>query len=338
MGKWRILVVDDENEVLEVIQQTLAPRYEVVVCASGGQALDQMDIIQPDMIVLDVIMPDDLDGYEVCRRLRASREHAQTPILFLSALDGVEDMKKAYALGANLYLTKPFDPLRLMKNIDVFIERTPPPFRHKSVTLEDAIAQVAGYTAPPAGSNPPSPTAAASADPPSPGSGAASSGDRPSGASSAALPRALFVLEDAQRLGRLAGPCEDRLEFVWALDGREALDRLAIFEPDVVALEESLPGMDGLALTRAIREDALFHDTPIVFLSLQDSPSERDGARRAGATECLQLTDDHDAIIDAVARQMAGRPPRRKKISIQEALDILEFGMDGGGAPEDDEI
>ena len=143
MRKWRILAVDDDPDVCVAIHVILRDKYEVVTENSGRAALEWLDVIEPDFIILDVRMPD-LDGYAVCRRIRSDNQFRDTPILFLSVLDSPEDVRKAYEVGANLYLAKPFDPIRLLKNIDVFVERTPPVFRKKRYELEE-LAVVTAY-------------------------------------------------------------------------------------------------------------------------------------------------------------------------------------------------
>ena len=112
----RILLVDDNTTNLQVLFQALSPEgYELLVAQSGEDALETAGGAKPDLLLLDVKMPG-IDGFETFRRLRADSETAAIPVIFLSAHANVESIEQADALGAEGYLTKPFD-------FDVIIEK-----------------------------------------------------------------------------------------------------------------------------------------------------------------------------------------------------------------------
>jgi putative two-component system response regulator len=103
-----IMVVDDEPANLRLLRELLSQQgYEVQLFSDGQLALSEAVSRPPDLILLDVNMPE-MDGYEVCGQLRAYPSLAQTPVIFLSASDGVEDKVKAFRCGAADYITKPF--------------------------------------------------------------------------------------------------------------------------------------------------------------------------------------------------------------------------------------
>lgn len=133
---WRILVVDDEPDVRHVLDKALSRKFEVVTASTGREVLNGIEHIEPDFVILDVKLPD-LDGFQICRRIRSDARFRTTPILFLSALGDNDDIRRGYEVGGNLYLTKPFDPIRLLKNIEVFIERQPPTFLRKRYSLDE---------------------------------------------------------------------------------------------------------------------------------------------------------------------------------------------------------
>ncbi|MGA2821334.1 MAG: response regulator [Anaerolineales bacterium] len=111
----RILVVDDEPDTLKLISLTLERAgYEVIECLSGEEALRKVPEEDPDMIVLDVMLPD-LDGFEVARRLLAQHTPAP-PILFFTARGSPEDQQTGRALGWG-YLVKPVRLSTLLDNI-----------------------------------------------------------------------------------------------------------------------------------------------------------------------------------------------------------------------------
>ncbi len=104
-----ILVVDDTEANIDILVETLAPDYDVSVALSGADALDSVAEELPELILLDVMMPE-MDGYEVCRRLKADERTADIPVIFITALSDATDEAKGLELGAIDYITKPFNP------------------------------------------------------------------------------------------------------------------------------------------------------------------------------------------------------------------------------------
>ncbi|HTV01015.1 MAG TPA: response regulator transcription factor [Luteitalea sp.] len=116
----RILLVDDEVALQRTVSTLLRSRgYDVIVSSGGHDALIQAERDAPDLVVLDLGLPD-LDGLEVCRRLRAM---TQAPIIVLSARTGEPDKVTALDLGADDYVTKPFGPEELLARIRVALRR-----------------------------------------------------------------------------------------------------------------------------------------------------------------------------------------------------------------------
>jgi len=113
----RILVVDDEMYIVNILDFTLAGEgWEVVSANNGEDALRTLLKFEPDLVILDVMMPR-IDGVEVCRAIKAREESADTPVIMLSAKDRDKDREEAMEAGADLYLTKPFSPARLVQEI-----------------------------------------------------------------------------------------------------------------------------------------------------------------------------------------------------------------------------
>jgi two-component system KDP operon response regulator KdpE len=116
----RILLVDDEVSIQRALAPLLRSRgYEVVVAGTGADALQIVAVRPPDLIVLDLGLPD-LEGTEVCRRIRAD---SQVPIIVLSARGGEADKVSALDLGADDYVSKPFSPEELLARIRVALRR-----------------------------------------------------------------------------------------------------------------------------------------------------------------------------------------------------------------------
>jgi len=114
MGK-RVLVVDDDRVIQQLLEVNLELEgYEVVGTASDGrEALDKIAKLKPDLVILDIMMPK-MDGMAVCRHLKADPETAKIPVILLSARAQDMDIRDGLDIGANAYLTKPFDPVELL--------------------------------------------------------------------------------------------------------------------------------------------------------------------------------------------------------------------------------
>ncbi len=104
-----VLCVDDEPSNLQVLKQILQGDYRLLFARDGRRAIELAQIERPDLILLDVMMPD-MDGYEVCRTLKADERLARMPVIFVTALSDVEDEARGLELGAVDYICKPVSP------------------------------------------------------------------------------------------------------------------------------------------------------------------------------------------------------------------------------------
>ena len=112
----RILLVDDAKANLDILVEGLKSDYKLSLALNGEMALQIAARTPPDLVLLDIVMPG-LDGYEVCRRLRQTPETAEVPIMFLSALEEVQNKTRGFEEGANDYLTKPFEMLEVKARV-----------------------------------------------------------------------------------------------------------------------------------------------------------------------------------------------------------------------------
>lgn len=118
-----ILVVDDDRNLRKIIQTNLElAGYFVTTAASGDEALRVLDDAQPDLVVLDVMMPM-MDGYEVARRIRRHPSNTHVPIIMLTAKSEVDDKIAGFDAGADDYMTKPFGPQELLARVKAKIRR-----------------------------------------------------------------------------------------------------------------------------------------------------------------------------------------------------------------------
>ncbi len=120
----KILLVDDDKTLQTVLTRYLEKRgYSVRVVTSGVQGLKLFAQDPPDLVVSDIMMPG-MDGLEFCRRLRATRPGQLVPFIFLTAKKDLEDRIQGHHIGADDYITKPFEPLELLAKIESQLERS----------------------------------------------------------------------------------------------------------------------------------------------------------------------------------------------------------------------
>ena len=123
MPRVRILVVDDEPDILELIRYNLTRNnYDMTGVASGEEAFASVRTSPPDLVVLDLMLPG-IDGLEVCRRLKSDARTAGIPVIILSAKGEEADVVTGLELGADDYLTKPFSPRVLLARIKAVLRR-----------------------------------------------------------------------------------------------------------------------------------------------------------------------------------------------------------------------
>src|SRR5450759_86989 len=112
----KILVVDDEPFNVEILKGLLSKKYDVETAANGEEAFTKVKQISPDLILLDVIMPE-MDGYEVCRQLKSDQKTRNIPIVMVTCLTDRNDRIKAIEAGADDFLSKPIDWIELSARV-----------------------------------------------------------------------------------------------------------------------------------------------------------------------------------------------------------------------------
>ena len=125
MTKSRVLVVDDDPRLLQIVAMYLAIEgYEVITAHNGEDGLAEISTKRPDLVILDVMMPG-MDGMEACRRIRGNPDTADIPVLMFSALSGDDDIERARTAGATNMISKPFNLVGLGTVVRSFFPRNP---------------------------------------------------------------------------------------------------------------------------------------------------------------------------------------------------------------------
>ncbi|GMB09935.1 response regulator transcription factor [Thermolongibacillus altinsuensis] len=118
---YTILLVDDEKRMLDLLELYLSPKgYHCVKCESGLAAIQYLENNEADLVLLDIMMPE-LDGWETCKRIR---EFSNIPIIMVTARDQTSDIVKGLNIGADDYITKPFDESELIARIEAVLRRS----------------------------------------------------------------------------------------------------------------------------------------------------------------------------------------------------------------------
>jgi two-component system KDP operon response regulator KdpE len=129
----KILVVEDEPRVVRLISEVLnAVGYHVIAAMSGQPAIEMVALEQPDLVLLDILLPHGLDGYEVCRRIR---EFSSVPVIMLTAKAQETDILRGFDVGADDYLTKPFSAKELLARVRAVLRRVQRPEEMVTATL-----------------------------------------------------------------------------------------------------------------------------------------------------------------------------------------------------------
>jgi len=115
--KKTIVVVDDEKDILGLIEKILSfNHYSIILAKNGKELFEILSKGKPDLILLDIMMPGN-DGYEICNQLKADPETRDIPVIILTVLADSSHMEKGKTLGVSAYLTKPFEPKELERQI-----------------------------------------------------------------------------------------------------------------------------------------------------------------------------------------------------------------------------
>lgn len=125
--KQTIIVLEDDTDISNLVRYHLQPiGFSIQTCTSGEQALAVARETAPQLFLLDIMVPG-INGLEVCRKIRESKQHALTPIIFLTAKASEDDKIKGLELGADDYITKPFSPRELVARVKAVLRRSEQP-------------------------------------------------------------------------------------------------------------------------------------------------------------------------------------------------------------------
>ncbi len=249
----KILIVDDEKTNRDILLALLNPFYQVTVAKNWEQALSAAfrQDGRPDLILLDIMMPE-MDGYEVCRRLKTDEQTRDIPIIFISALDAITDERKGFELGAVDYISKPVMPPFLYARVKAHLK-----LKEKNDLLKKAISAAGQGN----GRDIPVPTREENR---------------------LTLSRMRVLIVDDVKINRdiLVALLNPFYVVMTAKNGKQAME-IASHEgvrPDLILLDIMMPDMDGHEVCKRLKEYDTTRDIPVIFVTaLEEIKDERYG-------------------------------------------------------------
>ncbi|HBF34026.1 TPA: hypothetical protein DDW35_05635 [Candidatus Sumerlaeota bacterium] len=312
-AKYRILVVDDDSDVRNTIVECLSDRYEMVTARDGRDALEKLDQLEPDFIILDIKMPQ-MDGFETCTAIRKKNTYQYTPVLFLSGYNSRENITQSYGTGGTLFLPKPIDSERLRKNIDIFFQQSPPSLRPKKMTLHQLqiISKTDATTH--------SATAQIAASSPELSESLVASKPVAGAMTSPVLPRILIVEDDPDLRDMVQLQLMDEYEVVGAVDGMDGLAKATTYTPDLFIVDVMMPKLNGYQFCQTLRANPYFANTPIIIVTAKQSAKENELAARMGANAFLTKPFDMTRLV-----QLCQGFTRRPEFHIRPKAVVIEL-------------
>ncbi|MCH8333519.1 response regulator, partial [Candidatus Sumerlaeota bacterium] len=282
--RYRVLVVDDEEDIRAVLKAGLGLRHEVETADNGMDALAKIDRFNPDFIICDINMPV-MNGLETVEAVRRHPKFGSIPFFFLTGEKAESLPRESFDRGVNLFLRKPVDPIRLLKVIDYFVKE----------------AQF-------------SPRAPAARKPPGPPKQA-----KPASSGAPSVVRVLSVGHDQEQAGLLKGFLGDArgggYETLWAADSQTALGNLGRWEPDVIFCNPRSPGYDGIAFGQLLRVKKIAGNFEMAFVGKKFYDADLEYSRKNFGREVITLSLKADAVRSRLRDVIDGA---RAKVSVKK--------------------
>ncbi|MBI3990024.1 MAG: response regulator [candidate division NC10 bacterium] len=282
----RILVVDDRPQNLELIQAYLEGEgYEVITARNGQEALAKASEEEPDLILLDVIMPD-LSGYQVCERLKGNEKIASIPVIIVTALHQMEEKQKALEAGADDFLSKPVDRIELLTRVGSLLK-----VRHLGKELDRTLAYLHELDA----ARHQEAARPRMATPPVEGLKPPVSGLALEGAH-------VLIIDDEKAIRDIY---KDLLvsfgyQVSTAGNARDGLNKVRETPFDAILLDVMMPGMSGLDALASLKE--LAPHVPVIIITANPTSQNAITALRHGAFDFIVKGSKVEAIVHSVRR------------------------------------
>ena len=285
-----ILVVEDSKTARKVVSLVLGRKgYNIIEATSGTEALLAIEGVTPDLVLLDVMLPD-MTGYEVLATIRKKRDFSEVPVVMLTGKRGTADRQKGMMIGSNEYLTKPFDPAKLLSVIGKYLE----PSAKIVQTPKPEYVKKENPTPPPVGLDPvgkrvvvkPKVTMSPVVKPKEKGED-----------------RSVLVVEDSPTSRKVISMVLSRKGYLVneAATGREALRKVGgDVLPHLILLDAMLPDMTGYDILTLLKKDQRLKEIPVVMLTAKNSSVDREKGMQAGSAAYLTKPFNPDKLLSVI--------------------------------------
>lgn len=270
MQKYRILIVDDDPDLCHLIELSFRAKYDIVSVQKPNQVFEILDDLEPDLFIIDIMLPD-TSGFNIAKKIKDSPKFKYTPIVFLTAKGDKESIKKGYGLGAIDYQVKPISIERFEKNINVILERNPPPQYKKRKNFEDVKKQFR-FTRP---SVEPIISKSIKTEKKEEIKDTTSTDNH--NKSHISSFRMMIITAHADIKEYLQDVLKDTREYIYFSPYKFDITTLDICQPDIIILSPIGMGEAGLKIARDIKLHSVYANIPIIFLDLGEvtfSPKE----------------------------------------------------------------
>ena len=283
-----ILVIEDSKTSRKVISLVLKRQgYGIVEATRGSEGLAELVNVLPDLVLLDVMLPD-MDGYQILSKIRSDERLKEVPVVMLTGKRSSVDRMKGIASGANEYLTKPFDPAKLIKVIERFMgpgkkPMTVPVAKAPAVKISRTVTKTVKPNTLPATKMVSKPVATST----------------PS----------ILIVEDSPTTRKVISMVLTRKAYRLreATTGAEALQLINTETPDLILLDAMLPDMTGYEILTQLKENEMFKKIPVVMLTAKMGATDRQKGLQAGAVAYLTKPFNPDKLLSTVAQYISVR-------------------------------
>ena len=279
--KYRVMVVDDDEPTLNSLIEMLTPQFEATGASNGLDALEKLERYEPDLIILDVVMPC-VDGIDTCRAIRKNVRFREIPVIFLTGHDETSHHERSKGLRATRFMHKPVTATQLLdcccETLRESEIQTPTRKRLGITELEsvhyDPIKHTPDSPATPAfvSDSDRTPTAERIA------------GDVPL---APAMVRVMIIDDDPDVIAYMLAVLRERYEVFGVHDPISAIYKIIRYQPDLIILDIAMPRLSGYQLSQLLRLNRNLRTVKVMFVSSKDTAQEIAYAKKLGAADYL---------------------------------------------------
>lgn len=290
-GQRSILVIEDSDTSRKVISLVLSRSgYRIVEATTGKEGLQRLASSEMDLVLLDVMLPD-MDGYQVLSEIRNNSETAEVPVVMLTGRRDGSDKVKGLAAGANEYLTKPFDPAKLLGVLGQYAkpQKAVAPAVQPPSPVAPAAEQSPVARNIPAALHNTAPAGKMQDEPVKPAGGAT-----------------ILVVEDSPTTRKVVTMVLQRKGFTCheAPSGQQALELMEKESYDLVMLDAMLPDMTGYDILLQLKKRGRLETLPVVMLTAKTGATDRQRGLHAGAVAYLTKPFSPDKLLATVKQHL----------------------------------